>query len=346
MVRGNPTPKELPQRLYELALQQGSWTASQAAALLGAAEEEIEEATDSLENVGLLRPSPRKSSGYVVVAPEVALSRLFVQEGHQIARHQEQLAHTREAMLSVARDYLGVRSSPARTLAIEAIPTAEHEESFLDRAADVARQEVWLMHGGPTPSADFMDEMLLRCLAMLSSGVAVRALFLHQQVGDRLVSGHVQELAHAGAQVRVASHLPQRMLIIDWDLALVPVDPENSTQGFWAVHGTELVPALRAAYDHCWMAASTAGARAAESASSQRLTAVEEAVIRMLAEGMKDETIARRVGVSPRTLSRLISTLLDRLGVQTRFQAALELSRRGWLRDAAGDDDLTQEGAA
>ncbi|WP_206505709.1 helix-turn-helix transcriptional regulator [Streptomyces chrestomyceticus] len=342
MVRGNPTPKGLRQRLYELALQQGSWTTRQAAALLGAAEEEIEEAADSLENVGLLRPAPRKSSGYAVVAPEVALSRLFTQEGHQIARHQEQLAHTREAMISIARDYLGVRSSPGRTLAIEALPTAEHEESFLDRAADVARQEVWLMHGGPTPSAEFLDEMLLRCLGMLSSGVAVRALFLHQQAGDRLVSGHVEELAHAGAQVRVASHLPQRMLIIDWDLALVPVDPENSTQGFWAVHGTELVPALRAAYDHCWMAASAAGAHVAEGASSQRLSAVEEAVIRMLAEGMKDETIARRVGVSPRTLSRLISTLLDRLGVQTRFQAALELSRRGWL----GDDDLAQEGAA
>lgn len=106
MVRGNPTPKGLQQRLYELALQQGSWTTRQAAALLGAAEEEIEEAADSLESVGLLRPAPRKSSGYAVVAPEVALSRLFTQEGHQIARHQEQLAHTREAMISIARDYL------------------------------------------------------------------------------------------------------------------------------------------------------------------------------------------------------------------------------------------------
>ncbi|GAA0442486.1 LuxR C-terminal-related transcriptional regulator [Streptomyces stramineus] len=344
MARGNPSSEELGQRLYELALRQGSWTMGEAAVSLGVAEEEVGEALDGLERVGLMRPAPRTPSGYAVVAPEAALSGLLAQEDRQLTRYQEQMAHTREAIVSVMQDYLVPRSSPTRTLAVEALPTTEHEESFLDKAAALARREVWLMYGAPTPSAASLDEMLLRCLGMLSSGVAVRALFLHQQACDRVVSGHVRELADAGAQVRLATHLPQRMLIIDWDLALVPVDPENSARGVWAVHGTALVPSLRAVYDHCWVAA--AGVDAAADVSSQRLSAVEEAVIRMLAAGVKDETIARRVGISSRTLSRLISTLLDRLGVQTRFQAAIEMSRRGWLDAAPGTDALSHEGAA
>ncbi|MFE0041896.1 LuxR C-terminal-related transcriptional regulator [Streptomyces albireticuli] len=347
MARGNPSPEELEPRLYELALRQGTWTMREAAVLLDVAEEEVGEALDGLERVGLMRPAPRTPSGYAVVAPEAALSKLFAQEGRQLARHQEQMAHTRGAIGSVIQDYLGLRPSQTHTLAVEALPTAELEESFLDRAADLARREVRLMYGGISPSPAFLDEMLLRCLGMLSSGVAVRALFLHQQTCDRLVSGHVRELADAGAQVRVATHLPQRMLIIDTDLALLPVDPDNSARGVWAVHGTELVPALRAIYDHCWMASSSAGPDPTADTSPQRLSAVEEAVIRMLAEGMKDETIARRVGISPRTLSRLISTLLDRLGVQTRFQAAIELSRRGLLGTTTPRTDaLTHEGAA
>ncbi|MFE1872678.1 helix-turn-helix domain-containing protein [Streptomyces sp. NPDC059496] len=345
MARGKLTPEELDQRVYELALRHRQWTTAEAAGLLGASEGEVEEAVDRLERVGLLRPSPRTEAGYAAVAPEIALTRLFALEDRQLVRHQEQMAHTREAISSVMRDYLGLRSPQGRSLEVEALPTIEQEESFLDRVVDLARQDVWLMHVGSAPTAPVLDEMLLRYLGMLGSGIAVHALFLHQHARDRLMSGYLKELTQAGAQVRVAANLPQRMLIVDRDLAMVPVDPENSARGFWGVHGTELVPALRAVYEHCWIAATPFTVEAVADSPAQRPSVVEDVVIQMLAEGMKDEAIARRLGVSSRTLSRMISTLLDRLGVQSRFQAALELGRRGWL-GAPQADALAHEGAA
>ena len=54
-------------------------------------------------------------------------------------------------------------------------------------------------------------------------------------------------------------------------------------------------------------------------------------VLMMLAGGATDETIARQLGVSSRTVERRVRALLDRLGAETRFQAGVQAARRGWL---------------
>ena len=54
-------------------------------------------------------------------------------------------------------------------------------------------------------------------------------------------------------------------------------------------------------------------------------------VLLMLAGGATDETIARQLGVSSRTVERRVRALLDRLGAETRFQAGAQAARRGWL---------------
>jgi DNA-binding NarL/FixJ family response regulator len=47
--------------------------------------------------------------------------------------------------------------------------------------------------------------------------------------------------------------------------------------------------------------------------------------------GAKDETIARQLGVSLRTVRRRVAELMDELGASTRFQAGMEAVRRGLL---------------
>lgn len=54
-------------------------------------------------------------------------------------------------------------------------------------------------------------------------------------------------------------------------------------------------------------------------------------ILRLLAAGVADASIARQTGVSQRTVERRIRSLLDRLGAGTRFQAGAQAVRRGWL---------------
>lgn len=61
------------------------------------------------------------------------------------------------------------------------------------------------------------------------------------------------------------------------------------------------------------------------------LPAAQHEVLVLLALGMKDEAIARRLDVSTRTVRRTISALMADCGADSRFQLAVEAFRRGWL---------------
>ena len=54
-------------------------------------------------------------------------------------------------------------------------------------------------------------------------------------------------------------------------------------------------------------------------------------LLTLLASGLKDDAIARQLGLSTRTMRRRIRTLLDELSAANRFQAGVQAARRGWL---------------
>lgn len=54
-------------------------------------------------------------------------------------------------------------------------------------------------------------------------------------------------------------------------------------------------------------------------------------IIRLLAEGAKDETVARRLGISLRTCRRHVAEILDQLDSSSRFQAGVKAAMLGAL---------------
>jgi len=53
----------------------------------------------------------------------------------------------------------------------------------------------------------------------------------------------------------------------------------------------------------------------------------------LLAQGHKDGAIARRAGVSTRTVRRWVALAMDALQADSRFELCLLASQRGWLPD-------------
>lgn len=62
-----------------------------------------------------------------------------------------------------------------------------------------------------------------------------------------------------------------------------------------------------------------------------RVTPAQHTVLELMAEGLHDDAIARRAGISTTTVRRHIAAIMDRLNVTSRFAAGAAAHRRGWI---------------
>ena len=71
--------------------------------------------------------------------------------------------------------------------------------------------------------------------------------------------------------------------------------------------------------------------RAAAEAKLERLTEGEMEVLRLVAQGANNRTIAGRLSLSERTVGNRLRDIYQKLHVNNRTQAALHALRRGWV---------------
>ncbi len=132
-------------------------------------------------------------------------------------------------------------------------------------------------------------------------------------------------------QWRRARGVPTSLLLVDGVHGLLlPSCP--GSPAIWVGHPA-LAAALGSLFDAIWESAvEVAGTLVSEDAAGS-LAGVPSHVrlARVLARGVKDDTAARLLGVSTRSVSRLVAELCEELGARTRFQAGVEVARRGWL---------------
>jgi len=165
---------------------------------------------------------------------------------------------------------------------------------------------------------------------LLGRGVAVRMLYLQAIRNDAATFGYARDLAALGAHVRVAPVLPHRLFVCDRRIALVPLDPDTGGRGVACVTAPGVVAALTGFFDTLWRHA-TPLAEGHRIAPATGLTATERALLTMLASGLTDEAAGKRLGVSLRTVRRIMADLMARLGASSRFEAGLKAAKRGWL---------------
>ncbi|MEU6060136.1 helix-turn-helix domain-containing protein [Streptomyces sp. NPDC047097] len=140
--------------------------------------------------------------------------------------------------------------------------------------------------------------------------------------------GRGASFALSGPGVRMAAEVPVRLLIVDRRTALLPpAQPEDPAAGALLVRDGPLRAALLGLFDTAWERAAPPDPAPGDGA----LTGPERELLALLAAGLKDEAIARRLGVHVHTARRRISRLLEALDARTRFQAGARASVRGWL---------------
>jgi len=132
--------------------------------------------------------------------------------------------------------------------------------------------------------------------------------------------------ASIGERIRVVPEVPTRLAVIG-DRVLIPDPPGLANERRLVLRQPGLVELVIDYFEAMWDRAVAVPALEHGEASPD----LNELLLRQLAQGAKDEQIARTLGVSLRTVRRRIASIMAELGVDSRFQAGVEAVRRGWL---------------
>ncbi|WP_049575078.1 helix-turn-helix transcriptional regulator [Nonomuraea sp. SBT364] len=133
-----------------------------------------------------------------------------------------------------------------------------------------------------------------------------------------------------GEQARIAGDLPMKLGISDDRLAIIPLlrAGDDAVSASYLIHPSPLLDALVALFEATWERSMPVRLSEPEAAE---VPADEARLLTLLASGATDKAAGRALGWSERTVQRHITKLMRRLGAQTRFQVAMEATRRGWL---------------
>ncbi|MFJ1933618.1 helix-turn-helix domain-containing protein [Kitasatospora sp. NPDC088160] len=159
-------------------------------------------------------------------------------------------------------------------------------------------------------------------LALLARGVTTRVVYHSQVLRDPERLAEIHSFTTAGEQARVHTELPLKLALLDDRWALLPVSAGTELQSVLLIRPSTLLDALAGLFELYWAQAMRLPALPEENPEDRH-----RRLLPLLAAGLTDESIARQLGVSTRTVQRWVRELMDRFGARTRFQAGIQAAR-------------------
>lgn len=185
------------------------------------------------------------------------------------------------------------------------------------------RREVSLLVSGYTSdSFEFSSQMVD---LVLRRGGLLRMVWSHDFVHEAPVTAFARWLGARGIVPRAVHHVPVRAMIMDRSVGLL-FDGEQGE----LVRTPAALRSLCQFADRMWeRGRPVPSATAAEAATSP--PARSELILRLLAEGLTDEAVARRVGVSVRTVRNDVASSMSCMDARSRFQAGVRAAQLGLI---------------
>ncbi|MET7653532.1 MULTISPECIES: LuxR C-terminal-related transcriptional regulator [unclassified Streptomyces] len=311
--------------VYRLLLSQPEWGLHQIAEHLGLPEPEVRNVLDELADLHLLQPS-RSEGEFMTVSPEVGLGVLLNRNELELSARQRQLEDARASVAAIVSQFSTHRHAPEVVRQLFGLETVRRR---LEELAEIARTECLSFFPGGAQKPDVMESSKPLDQMALERGVVLRTLYQDSFRRDPDTFEYVRWLASLGGQTRTVPSLPMLMVIVDREVALVPIDPEDARQGALEVRSRGMVEALHVLFTRFWD--SGLSWHEQDSPDSDGLSRRERELLYLLASGHTDEAIGKKLGLSLRTVRRTASGLISRLGARSRFEAGVLAARAGWL---------------
>ncbi len=309
----------------------------------GSTSEEISRATGLQQSVvdssrvrlidlGLLRLEPSGDVWAVPNGPAMVMEMVRNDLHAEYARKRSDLAQIESELTRLTNAQI-LAASSEQGPHVDWVPSSDAMAMRVTELMCHARTEVaWVDPGSVMPWKAQLERAVPAEVRAAQRGVDVRVICPWQP------SGTVRqrpEDTDRGSPIRkrVMSTPEIELLIFDRRIAMLAGGRWNGGQNALLVREKLLVHMLYRVFEAWWAQATDlrpVHTHAGQSAVSE-VNSEEKLILRMLGDGYKDETIAKKLGISVRTVRRKISCVLQRMSAESRFQAGVQAAQRGWI---------------
>jgi sugar-specific transcriptional regulator TrmB/DNA-binding CsgD family transcriptional regulator len=316
--------------IYRSLLRNKSAGVADLAAEHGIEEAAAAEACARLIELGVLK---RTEFGFTVPRPMAAISQLVERQEEALLRQYRRVSDSRLVIGELELLYSEPATVDPADQGVERLTGLDAIRERLEELSFFARTSVFSIQPGGPQSEESLEASRPLDQRAMRRGFEMRVIHEASILDDELNRVYLRELVMGGAKVRVTDQQLERMVIMDEQVAVVPVDPANSRRGALIVRNPGLVAGFLELFHRVWQDAEDLPwtAEGTERAPTTKISPQDKRILELLASGCTDETSAREVGVSVRHLRRTISRLMQELGSTSRFEAGVEAARRGWL---------------
>jgi DNA-binding CsgD family transcriptional regulator len=312
--------------VYRTLLRYRDATPAELGRELGFPTDRVDRALTRLRLQGLVSRLSGRRRRYTAVEPDAAVEALV--------RHRTtQLEAVRTTAMDLSSLFHSVNRGDGRGGAVELLEGPQSLGRWFVRLQHQVREEMLVLDRPPyalAPSNPIEP-------GSLAGGVRWRAVYTPEALEIPGAAEEIERLAAFGEESRVLPDLPMKLAIADRQLALLPLSLELDTSRALLVRESTLLDALIDLFESYWGRALPlvhGGRPAAGGPDPDGPDGPDEenrTLIALLASGMTDAAIARRLGLSTRTMRRRTRRLFDELSASNRFQAGIQAARRGWL---------------
>jgi DNA-binding CsgD family transcriptional regulator len=320
---------ELDVAMYRAVLVSPGRTLAEIAQLMGTTSDELDKSVARLTEMGLLRQSD--SETFVAVSPMLAEATVLGAEDLELGARRAALEQRRDAIRRLVTDWNAALNTGTSEAVVDVISDQSAIANVLMHYADRCEQELLSVAPGRLPSTRIDSRTRVANVYSARRGIKTRALYQHAALRDRATRAYLNELSANGARIRFAPSLPGRSLVVDRQVALLPIPTEDpGRHGLAIVREPNVIAWVVATFEQLWSESTPLeDVINKQSHDDTELDQTRAAILRLMAEGEKDEAISRRLSISVRTCRRHIADYMAQVGATSRFQAGVIAARAG-----------------
>ena len=323
------TIAEIDLLLYESLIDAPGMTVYELARGLSRARADVCAAVERLTELGLIRQD--SEGAHQAVDPALAESQALGAEEYELSTRRVAMEAKRSAIRQVGPQWAAAMRRNIAANAVDVVYDPEAIANVLMHYAETCVREVLSVRPGRNPARSSDARSNSANAYTLKRGVKMRILYQQSALRDRSSRPYLRDLAERGAQVRLANTLPGRSLVVDSEVALLPIPHRDLRSGLAVVREPNVVAWVEATFEQLWGESTPLDVAVGGKRGEQPVDPTRAAILRLMGEGEKDEAISRKLSISVRTCRRHIADYMAQVGANSRFQAGVIAAREGHL---------------